>query len=319
MSSRPPGAALRLRHRVEYALLRLVAAGISLLPARLVVAVGRGLGLAAWAADPRHRSIAERNLARAFGESLSPRSRRRLVRNTFARFGEALTELLLFPRISRSGPERWAEVRGFENLRAALREGRGVLVTSGHFGNWELVALVQALLGVPMSLVARPLDNPWLDRWLEHLRTLSGNRVVPKGRALRDVVPALKRGEAVALVTDQNVRGKGGVFVQFFGRPASTSAALGLLAVKHGAPIVPVFSFPIGGGRHRIEYEEPIRPRADAADRRAEAERLTREAAARLEARVRQHPELWLWMHERWRTRPADAPAPEPGVEARSA
>jgi KDO2-lipid IV(A) lauroyltransferase len=313
------GAGQRLRHRLEYALLRLVAAALSFLPARGVVAVGRGLGLAVWAADARHRAIAERNVARAFGPDLSPRARRRLVRATFARFGEALTELLLFPRISRSGPQRWAEVRGFEHLRAALDEGRGVLVTSGHFGNWELVALVQALLGVPMALVARPLDNPWLDRWLGRLRMLGGNRVVPKSRALRDVMPALRRGEAVALVTDQNVRGKGGVFVEFFGRPASTSPALGLLAVKHGSPIVPVFSLPLGGGRHRIEYEEPIRPRPDAADRRAEAERLTREAAARLEARVRRHPELWLWMHERWRTRPAGAPVVGPGVEVHGA
>lgn len=306
---RPRGERHRIRFALEYAILRMLASLASALPAPAVLAVGRALGRLVWVCDARHRRVAQENLHVAFGASLDPAERRRLARRTFVRFGEALAELLLFPRIARSRPERWAEVHGIEHLRAALASGDGVLVTSGHFGNWELVALVQARLGFPMTLVARPLDNPRLDRWLGGLRGLSGNRVVPKRRALREVLPALGRGEAVALVIDQNVRDEGGVFVDFFGRPAATSAALGLLALKRGCPIVPVFSLPIGGGRHRIEYEEPIRPRRDAPDRRAEVERLTREATARLEARVRRHPELWLWMHDRWRTRPAARPA----------
>ncbi len=304
---RTAGPGTRLRRLLEYALLRAVALMAALLPARAVLAVGRGLGVLAWACDARHRRVAEENLRRAFSPALDERACRDLSRRTFERFGEAVAELFLFPRIARSRPEEWAEVHGFDHLRAALAAGDGALVTSGHFGNWELVALVQSRLGVPMALVGRPLDNPWLERWLAGLRSLGGNRVVPKRRALREVLPALGRGEAVALVIDQNVRGEGGVFVDFFGRPASTSAALGLLALKRGSPIVPVFSVPIGGGRHRIEYEEPILPRRDAPDRRAEVQRLTREATARLEARVRRHPELWLWMHERWRTRPAPA------------
>lgn len=302
---RPPKALRRLRHLLEYALLRGIAALAALLQARAVLAIGRAGGGLVWALDARRRHVAEENLRRAFAPTLDASACRRLARRTFERFGEAIAELLLFPRIARSRPEEWAEVHGLEHLRAALAEGDGALVTSGHFGNWELVALLQGRLGFPMALVARPLDNPWLECWLARLRSLSGNRVVPKRRALREVLPALGRGEPVALVVDQNARGEGGLFVEFFGRPASTSAALGLLALKRGSPIVPVFSFPIGGGRHRIEYEEPIRPRRDAPDRRAEVERLTREATARLEARVRRHPELWLWMHERWRTRPA--------------
>lgn len=298
------GMLLRLRQFVEYVLLRGLAVVTAILPPRAVLAIGRALGRLAMLLDRRHRRAAAENLRLAFGAGLAPRQRRRLVRRTFERFGEVLAELLLFPRVARASPEAWAEVHGLEHLRAALAGGRGAFVTSGHFGNWEMIALVQARLGIPMAMVTRPLDNPWLERWMAHLRCLTGNRVIHREGAVRGMLAALARGEAVALVIDQHVRGGGGLLVEFFGRAASTSSALGMLALKRGSPIVPVFSYPLGGGRYRIEYEPPIQPRAQGADRHAEVERLTREVTARLELRVREHPELWLWMHSRWRHRP---------------
>jgi len=315
MSSRQaPGWPRKLRYLAEYALVRGVAALALLLPARAVLAIGRMAGTLVWSIDARHRRVAEDNLRQAFGPALTPPSRRRLARRTFQRFGEALGEFLLLPRIQRSKPGTWVEVRGLEHLRSARQAGDGALLVSGHYGNWEVAAFAQALIGMPMVLVVRPLDNPWLERWFTRMRALSGNRVVPKRRALRELLPALGRGESVALMIDQNVRGDGGVFVDFFGQPASTTAAIGLLALKRKSPIVPVFSVPLGGGRHRLEFEEPIRPRLEAPNRRAEVTRLAREATARLEARIRQRPELWLWMHERWRTRPHQPEVATPAV-----
>ncbi len=312
---RPRSRLRRLQHLIEYALLRALAALASMLPATAVVAIGRAHGLAIWALDARHRRVAEENLRLAFGSELDGRQRRSLVRRTFARFGEVFWELVLFPRIARSPVEAWAEVHGLNHLQGALAEGRGALVTSGHFGNWELVALIQGKLGHPMAMVTRPLDNPWLERWLERLRGLTGNRVIHKRQALRQVLPALARGEAVALMIDQNARGERGIFVDYFGHPASTSAALGLLSLKRNCPIVPVFSVPLGAGRYRIHYEAPLRPRPDAADLDQEVERLTRAATSRLEEWTRRHPPLWLWLHQRWRTRPASELSPALAME----
>ncbi len=308
----------RAQHGVEYALLRILATLSSLLPARLVVFCGHCLGLMVWALDARHRRIAGGNLERAFGDALDDQQRRRMVRRTFTRFGEVLSELALFPRIARAKPERWVEVHGLHWLQEALDRGRGALVTSGHFGNWEMVALTQAQLGHPMGMVTRPLDNPLLESWMARLRGLTGNFVIHKRQALRQVLPALRHGQPVALMIDQNARGERGIFVDFFGHPASTSTALGLIACKLRCPIVPVFSVPLGGGRYRIEYEKPLEPRLDAADHEAEVKRLTQEATSRLEAWTRRHPSLWLWLHQRWRTRPLAETAAGIAVQERT-
>ena len=308
----------RARHGVEYGLLRILAALSSLLPARVVVFCGHCLGLMVWALDARHRRIASENLHRAFDNKLDDRERRRMVRHTFARFGEVLFELALFPRVARAKPERWVEVHGLHWLQEALGRGRGALVTSGHFGNWEMAALTQARLGHPMGMVTRPLDNPLLESWMARLRGLTGNFVIHKHQALRQILPALRHGQPVALMIDQNARGERGIFVDFFGSPASTSAALGLIACKRRCPIVPVFSVPLGGGRYRIEYEKPLEPRPDAPDLEAEVKRLTQEATSRLEAWIHRHPSIWLWLHQRWRTRPLAETAAGIAVQERT-
>jgi len=295
---------------------------LALLPRRAGLAIGRGIGRAFAILSSRHRRVAIENLARAFGPSLPPEARGRIAGSAFAHLGMLCADAAYLPRLLRAPTERLAVYEGVEHLRAAAAEGRGVLVFSGHFGHWELIALLQPRLGVPFSMVVRPLNNRWLDGHLARLRARAGNRLIPKRDAARGVLRALREGGAVALLIDQNGRGDGGVFVDYFGVPASTTPALATFALKTGAPIVPVFSWPLADGRVKIAYGPPV------TSRRTESlpediRTLTQACTARIEDEVRRRPELWFWMHNRWRTRPPAGrvedpqPAAGPVVPAR--
>jgi KDO2-lipid IV(A) lauroyltransferase len=269
--------------------------------------LGRALGAAWHRLDPPHRRVARENLRRALPEVPEDR-RRAIARESFRHFGAVAVDLLRFPAYRAADLPRLAEIAGWEHLEAAHRDGRGALVVSGHFGHWELVALIQGFRGRPMDMITRPLDNPRLEARLARARTVSGNRVVHKRSAVRGMLRALREGRSVAIVIDQNYREANRVFVDFFGTAAATTPALGVIAVRTGAPIVPVFSWPLPDGRYRIEYLAPLRP-DPGADGAEEASRLTAACTRLIEEQIRRRPEVWLWMHRRWRTRPTQEPA----------
>ena len=292
-----------VQHATVFLAGRAFLAALRLLPIAAGRAFGRALGRAFYWASPRHRRIALDNLKLAFGPALSPAGRRRIARSCFSHMGMLCADAAYFPRLARLPAGRVALYEGEDHLLGAAARGRGVLVFSGHFGHWELVALLQPRLGVPLSMIVRQLNNAPFDRMLSRSRTLTGNTLLPKGDAARGVLRTLRGGGAVAILIDQNVRGKGGVFVDFFGVAASTSPSLATFAFKCGSPIVPVFSYPLPDGRVRIRYLEPILPvRRGALDDDIAA--LTRACTAILEDEIRRHPGHWLWMHHRWRTRP---------------
>jgi Kdo2-lipid IVA lauroyltransferase/acyltransferase len=292
-----------------YLLCRGALVSLAALPRRTGQAAGRTLGRLFYLVSPRHRRIARVNLKLAFGSAIPEDRRDQIARSSFAHLGMITVDAAYFPRLVRRPTAEIAIVEGVEHLVSAAAEGRGVLVFSGHFGHWELVALLQQRLGVPMAMVVRPLNDPYFDRLLTRLRGLSGNRVLPKRNAARGVLRALKEGRAVALLIDQNVRGDGGVFVDFFGMPASTTPSLATFALKSGAPIVPVFSYPLPDGRLRVSYRPAIRP-VRSGTLQEDILILTRTCTALLEEEIRRRPDCWLWMHDRWRTRP---PAGAPG------
>ena len=191
------------------------------------------------------------------------------------------------------------EPEGEDRVRQVLAQGRGVLFFTGHFGYWEIQAIAHALRIEPMSLLARPLDNPMLDSMLEEIRTSTGNRVIQRRGAVRRILSDLAAGRGVAILIDQHLHESDAVYVGFFQRPAATTSALAAMALRTGAPVIPVFALPLPHGRYRLIYERPVEPPlADAPDAVRE---FTQRCTDVLEMYVRRHPDLWLWMHRRWR------------------
>ncbi len=307
-----------IRSLLEVSLLRLLFALLSIFPRRLRWEVGRGLGLALYACVPRLRRMAASNLQRAFSDSLSREEKRRISRASFVHLGRLLCDTPAFSRVRPGRLEEFAVFEGLEHLRAAYAKRRGVFVFSGHYGNWEMVALIQGYLGLPLAMVTRPLDNPHLERALFAYRTLSGNQVIHKKGAAKEMLRAIRRGWGVAIVIDQNVRGEEGLFVDFFGTPASTTPALATLALKTDAPIIPVFGIPLPDGRYKIRYLPEV-PHPHSGDMRQDILTLTQHCTRIIEEQIRAEPEYWVWMHRRWRTRPRENAQPtSPIREARA-
>jgi KDO2-lipid IV(A) lauroyltransferase len=287
-----------VRHRLEHAIVRTLIGIVRIVPGPLLRASGTVLGLAFYTIDRAHRRIAERNLATAF-PSRSASERRAIARAAFAHFGRLLLELLRFATLSPAEMLARAEFDGEERARLAYAQGKGVLFITGHFGFWELHAIVHAVRIRPIGVLARALDNPHLDRLLEHIRQSTGNTVIYRSGTIRRVIRALHGGEGVAVLIDQHIIGRDAIYVDFFERPAATTSVVAALALRTGAPVVPVFALPLGAGRYRMIYEHPIEPpRADSPDAVRE---FTQRCTDVLEMYVRRHPELWLWMHRRWR------------------
>ncbi|HZM70270.1 MAG TPA: lysophospholipid acyltransferase family protein [Candidatus Cryosericum sp.] len=296
--------------RAGYLAGRALLEALALLPTRSARSLGRRLGLLFFRLSARHRRVALQNIAAAFGDRLDAESRRTLARASFGHLGMIASDAPLFARHLKVPLAHVACVEGEEHLRAAAALGRGVLVFSGHYGHWELVALLQPLLGVPMTMVVSPMRNPWYDRYFARLRGLSGNTILSKRNAAPAILRALRGKRAVAILIDQNVRGDGGIFIDFFGRKASTTPALATLALRSGAPMVPVFSRFLPDGRLGISYRPAILPAPTGAleeDIRA----LTQACTSLLEEEIRRHPDCWLWMHDRWRTQPRGRAAGE--------
>ncbi len=288
--------------RLEAGALLPLAAGLRRLPPPARVAVGERLGLLGHAIDRRHRELARENVRRGLGVDEARAAE--IVRGVFRHFGRVAAEVLSLPAYARPGAERLFEIEGFEHLETAWARGRGVLVFSAHYGNWELVAFRQGLAGFPMDFIARPLDNPWLERAFARWREVSGNRVLGKHGALRKALRTLRSGRGLAILVDQNQRVEPRVFVEFLGRPAATSPVLGELAVRLDVPVVPVTGRPLPGGRYRVVYEPPLVP--PPGDPREASRALTVMATRRIEAWIREAPELWLWLHDRWKTGPRE-------------
>jgi KDO2-lipid IV(A) lauroyltransferase len=275
---------------------------LALLPAPLGLAVGRRLGDLLWWLLPRRRRVALDNLQRAFGRELSPAARRRLARRSFQHLGVNLIEACRY--FFRPTDVMLGRVRlmGVEHLRTAATRGRGVLILTAHYGNWELMAAAHELTGLPLSIVMRPLDHPLLDDLAARFRRRSGAELIVKQRAVREILQALRRQRMVGILLDQNAARSEGVFVPFFGTLASTSKGLAVLALRTGAPVVPVFLRREPGGGHCLEVgsEVSVPPGEDVAA-------LTASFNREIEAAIRRAPEQWLWMHARWRTRPPGA------------
>jgi Kdo2-lipid IVA lauroyltransferase/acyltransferase len=260
------------------------------------------MGNLAFIALVSRRRRATANLQLAF-PNMPETDRRRVCRGSFQHLGLMFVELC---GVLTAPPERilaGITIVGMEHLKEAMAKHGRALVLTAHLGNWELLALAHRLTGIPTTVVMRPLDATWLDAMADRLRRRSGIELIDKRNALRPVLSALNRGRMVALLMDQNASRREGIFVPFFGRPASTSKSLAVLALRTRTPIVPIFIYRERLGQHRIEIQPSFDGEAVGEGEQAIAQ-LTRRCAATIEAAVTVAPDQWLWVHNRWRTKP---------------
>ena len=325
MSAAPRRFPLRcrslLRQRAELALFRLVTGSLARLPRAAGRRVLRAAAKLTFALLPSRRRILFANLTAAFPEK-STAEIVSIGERSLEGFASSLVDFLETARLTREDLLSRVRVVGEEHLRAGRARGKGVFLLSAHIGNWEVGALVAGLLGEPISPVARPLDNPLLEQELDSLRRRFGNRPIAKREAAKELLRAMSRNETVAILVDQNVLPREALFVPFFGRPAATTAALARIHLKTGAAVVPVFTWPEGQGRYRLEFEDPILS-DEFGGPDVEREERVRRATARYmevtEAAVRKDPAAWLWIHNRWKTKPPDqVPSPTSKVQGPS-
>ena len=254
-------------------------------------------------AIPRLRRVARQNLAMALPE-FTPQRHAEIVDGVFRSIARILVCFAKFPAIRRQPLDRWIRLEGGEYFDEALRAGKGVLFATAHLGNWELSAFAHALMTAPMHVVVRPLDNALIDRMVERRRGLTGNRPIGKKDFARTILKALAANRAVGILIDQNSSPESGVFVDFFGVPACAGTGFAKFAAHSGAAVIPGFAlWSEQEGRYILRFYPPLTMTGDAA-------RDTQALQAKLEAVIRAHPEQWLWIHRRWKTRPPGESSP---------
>ena len=292
-----------MRHRLEYALVWPVVKILGALPRSLSHALGIALAGAVYHLHRRLRRAGLRNLELAYPE-MSLRERRRILRRVFVSLGRQLAEFCMFPRYRRENVGQVAVYEGFENFDAAQRRGRGVLFLTAHLGGWEIGSFVHSIYGHPLRVVVRALDNPYLDRMVERYRTLHGNQTFEKQDFARGLISAMRAGETVGLLMDQNMTPPAGVFVDFFGIPACTANGIARVALRTDASVVPAFTvWDDALRKYRITFA-PRLTLVRTGDDERDTVAATQQFTSVIEEYVRKYPDQWLWVHRRWKTRP---------------
>jgi KDO2-lipid IV(A) lauroyltransferase len=286
-----------IRDGVEYSAAVLALKTLEWAPLPLAHGLARAYARLLDRALPRLRRVARGNLSLAL-PGLGAARHKEIVDGVFRSIARMLVTFAKFPAIRGDTVHRWIRCEGAEYVEEALRQGRGVLFATAHFGNWELSAYAWALLAAPMSVVVRPLDNARIDALVERRRGLSGNRMIGKKDYARSILKALAANEAVGILVDQNSSADTGVFVDFFGVKACAGTGFAKLAAHSGAAVIPGFAvWEEAEGRYVLRFQPPLVMTGDAA-------RDTQLVQSQLEETIRQYPDQWLWIHRRWKTRP---------------
>ncbi|HEX4154675.1 MAG TPA: lysophospholipid acyltransferase family protein [Acidobacteriaceae bacterium] len=292
------------REWLEYAGLRLLVFVLGLPPRAMARAAGAGIGWAAWGLLPRLRRVGMRNLEVAFPERPAA-ERERILRALYRLLGWQMAEFCRMGRATRADAEKLFRYEGLEHYFAARAKGRGVLVLTGHLGAWELSSFYHSLMGYPMGMVIRRLDNPLVDAFVNRIRCLHGNRVLHKDDFARGLLQAMHRSETVGILMDTNMTPPQGVFVPFFGVPACTALGLARVAQHSQAAVLPGFMLWEPTERRYVLHFGPELELVRSGDAQSDAIANTALFTATIELFVRRYPEQWLWVHRRWKTRPA--------------
>ena len=292
---------------LEYAAVWLLLKGLGLLPRSLARRLAAKVAGILYALSPKLRKTAETNLHIAFPEWTEPQRGaviRRMVRN----LGWMAAEFARFPKHSKQNIEEMVVLDGNENFLEGRKQGRGVLILTGHIGAWELSSFAHALYGYPLHFMARPLDNQRIDALVNKYRCASGNRAIFKNESARVMLKILKDAGTIGILADQNTMPEESVFVDFFGKPASTTTGIARMALRTDAAVVPGYAvWDEGIGKYRLRFEpavELIRTGDAGRDVLENTQRFTKV----IEDIIRKYPDQWVWVHGRWNARPKGEP-----------
>ncbi len=288
-------------HLIEYIIFKLFKTFLYLIPRRFCISIGKICGFFYFYLDRKRKRIALTNLSLAFPNKPF-NFRRKIALKSFIHFGMILFDLIKISTMKNEKINSIFDMEGEENIIKAKSQGKGVLLFTAHFGNWEIAPKIISRLG-KLNVIARPLDNPLLEKELLKFRNKLGSKVIYKKEASRKVLSALKNKEMVAILIDQNVLRSEGIFVDFFGKKASTTPSLAAFHLRTGAPLVPVFCLPINRNKYKIHIRVPFQiPRSKSHD--GDILQITQKCTKIIEREIRENPSFWLWFHERWKTRP---------------
>ncbi|MGQ0714617.1 MAG: lysophospholipid acyltransferase family protein [Gemmatimonadaceae bacterium] len=295
-----------IAHRLEYAALRGAVATLSALRWRRASAFGGALGRLGFTPLGVRRSVVERQIAAAFPDWAEDQVQR-VARRAYDHLGRIAVETALMPRLGRTGVlELVSHATGWEYLEQSVKEGRGVILISGHFGNWELVGAYIAARGIPVDVIVRRMSNPIFDRYLNQTRADLGMTVVYDADAVRRTTRSIKEGRAIGFLADQGVLNLASTYVPFFGRPAKTPRGPAVFTLRYHVPTLFVASVRQPDGRFHVSFE-PV-AYTETGDRERDIDGIVASYTRMLEALVRRTPEQYFWHHRRWKHQPLDTP-----------
>jgi KDO2-lipid IV(A) lauroyltransferase len=295
----------KLQSKSELLAVRSLLGAIGALPLETSMRFGKSLGKFIGMRFPKLQKTARRNLEIALPE-LSASEKEKIIRGTFESLGRHLGFVSHFKRFEREDIRDLIEVVGKEEHFDPAREsGRGILFFTGHFGSWEVFNLLPPAFGYGMNILVRRIDNPLIEGFVDDFRTRFGSVTLDKTKSARKMFRVLENGELLGILADLNVQEKEGVFVDFFGVPASTTTSIAKLALNTNAVVLPAFAVWEESKRKYVVYLEPPVEYEKTANSAEDIKKLTQDITTVVEKYVRKYPEQWLWIHKRWNTRPA--------------
>lgn len=250
--------------------------------------------------DWEHRKVALENLQVAFGDEKSERELLAIARRAFQNLGMMAVEFFRIPKMDVETFRKRVKIEGLEAALRLLGKGKGVLLLLSHFGNWEMMGIMSKLIGDSIMVIAKPMKkNMRVDQFITKIRSAAGLEVVSSIKASRAVIKALSRNRVVGILIDQRAKRSEGIWADFFGKKAPTTPGLAVLAMKTGAPVVPVFMVRNGFGKHRLIIQEPL-ALVHTGDIKKDVEANTQLFNHTLESMIRRYPDQWFWVHRRW-------------------
>lgn len=296
-----------MREWLEYAAVWVVLKGLGALPRPLARSLAAAVTRILYALLPKLRRTADVNLRIAFPE-WSGEQREAVIRGMVRNLGWMAAEFAHFPKYSKENIEQIVMLDGHENFLEGQRRGNGVLILTGHIGAWELSSFAHAAYGFPLHYMARPVDNKKVDDLINGYRCLSGNRPIFKNESARVMLKILKDGGTIGILADQNSMPEEAVFVDFFGKMASTTTGIARVALHTGAAVVPGYViWDQSLRKYRLRFEPPVELIRTGNTERDVLEN-TQEFTKVLEEIIRKYPDQWVWVHGRWNTRPKGEP-----------